>query len=120
VQHERNTGIPRSFASAIRPTSLAKNAKTRPLKERNMTVADTPIDFDYDLEEIVQMDGRRPHLKRMPDRVGVLSMLHRGAGKTPSFFDAAQIETALLARYRSDFTAGNPRGHREATEKDFE
>ena len=71
-----------------------------------MTVADTPIDFDYDLEEIVQMDGvglisLKSALKRMPDRVGVLSMLHRGAGKTPSFFDAAQIE-ALLVRYRSD------------------
>jgi hypothetical protein len=82
-----------------------------------------PVDFDYDLEEIVQMDGVGPislksALKRMPDRIGVLSMLHRDAGKNPSFFNAAQIE-ALLERYRSDFTAGNPPGHREADEDDF-
>jgi hypothetical protein len=49
-----------------------------------------PVDFDYDLEEIVQMDGVGPislksALKRMPDRIGVLSMLHRDAGKNPSF-----------------------------------
>ena len=95
----------------------------RPLKERNMTGADTPIEFDYDLEEIVQMDGvglisLKSALRRMPDRIGVLSMLHRDAGKNPSFFNAAQIE-ALLERYRSDFTAGNPPGHREADEDDF-
>jgi hypothetical protein len=82
-----------------------------------------PVDFDYDLEEIVQMDGVGPislksALKRMPDRIGVLSMLHRDAGKNPSFFNAAQIE-ALLERYRSDFTAGNPPGHREADEEEF-
>ena len=86
-------------------------------------VEDDGIGFDYDLQEIVNMDGvglvsLASALKRMPDRVGVLSMLHRGAGKTPSFFDAAQIE-ALLARYRSDFTEGNPRGHREADDDDF-
>ena len=80
---------------------------------------DDGIDFDHDLHEIVNMDGvglvsLASALKRMPDRVGVLSMLYRGAGKTPSFFDAAQIE-ALLARYRSDFTTG----HREADEDDF-
>jgi hypothetical protein len=88
-----------------------------------MAGTDTPIDFDYDLEEIVNMDGvglvsLKSALKRMPDRIGVLSMLHRDVGKNPSFFNAAQIE-ALLARYRSDFTAGNPPGHREADEDDF-
>jgi len=87
------------------------------------TGKDIPIDFDYDLEEIVQMDGvgaisLKSALKRMPDRIGVLSMLHRDVGKNPSFFNAAQIE-ALLERYRSDFTAGNPPGHREADEDDF-
>jgi hypothetical protein len=81
------------------------------------------IEFDYDLEEIVNMDGvglvsLKSALKRMPDRIGVLSMLHRDVGKTPSFFNAAQIE-ALLARYRSDFSEGNPPGHREADEDDF-
>jgi hypothetical protein len=81
------------------------------------------IDFDYDLEEIVNMDGvglvsLKSALKRMPDRIGVLSMLHRNVGKNPSFFNAAQIE-ALLARYRSDFAEGNPPGHREADEDDF-
>jgi hypothetical protein len=83
----------------------------------------TQIDFDYDIEEIVQMDGvglvsLKSALKRMPDRIGVLSMLHREAGKTPSFFNAAQIE-ALLERHRADFTAGSPPGHREADEDDF-
>jgi hypothetical protein len=87
-----------------------------------MVGTDTPIGFDYDLEEIVNMDGIGPvslksALRRMPDRIGVLSMLHP-VGKSPSFFNAAQIE-ALLARYRSDFTAGNPPGHREADEDDF-
>jgi hypothetical protein len=41
----------------------------------------------------------------MPDRIDVLSILYRDAGKRPPFFDATQIE-ALLARYRSDFTEG--------------
>jgi hypothetical protein len=81
---------------------------------------DDGIDFDYDLEEIVNMDGIGPvslksALRRMPDRIGVLSMLHREAGKNPSFFNAAQIE-ALLERYRAELTAGNPPGHREADE----
>jgi hypothetical protein len=77
----------------------------------------------YDLGEIVRMDGvglvsLKSALKRMPDRIGALSMLHRDRGKTPTFFNAAQIE-ALLARYRSDFEEGNPLGHREADEHDF-
>ena len=45
----------------------------------------TQIDFDYDIEEIVQMDGVGPvslksALKRMPNHIGVLSMLHRDVG----------------------------------------
>ncbi|SHJ46259.1 hypothetical protein SAMN05444159_0683 [Bradyrhizobium lablabi] len=81
------------------------------------------IDFDHDLEEIVKMDGvglvsLKSALKRMPDRIGALSMLHRDVGKTPSFFNAAQIE-ALVAEYCSDFRKGNPPGHREADEDDF-
>jgi hypothetical protein len=69
-----------------------------------------PIDFDHDLEEIVQMDGVGPvslksALKRMPDRIDILSILYRDVGKRPPFFDAAQIE-ALLARYRPSLTPG--------------
>jgi hypothetical protein len=69
-----------------------------------------PIDFEYDLEEIVQMDGiglvsLRSALKKMPDRIDVLSVLYRDVGKSPPFFDAAQIE-ALLARYRPDIIEG--------------
>ena len=68
------------------------------------------IDFDYDLEEIVQMDGVGPislksALKRMSDRIDVLSVLYRDFGKSPPFFDAAQIE-ALLARCRPDLIEG--------------
>ena len=79
-------------------------------------------DFEYDLEEIVQMQGvgmlrLRSALNRMPDRIAVTAMLFRDIGKAPSFFDGAQIE-ALLARHRDELNAGNPEGHREADELD--
>jgi hypothetical protein len=81
------------------------------------------INFDYDLEEIVQMVGvgsvsLKSALKRMPDHIGARSILYQDVGKNPSFFDASKIE-ALLARYRADFTDGNPPGHREADDDDF-
>jgi hypothetical protein len=81
------------------------------------------IDFNYDLEEIVQMDGVGPvslksALKRMPDPVGRYGVFHRELGKTPPFFDTFQIQ-ALLNRHRSEFNEGNPPGHREADEDDF-
>jgi hypothetical protein len=81
------------------------------------------IDFDYDLQEIVQMSGvglvsLKSALKRIPDRVGPYGVLHRERGKTPAFFDSFQIQT-LLNRYRSEFNEGNPPGHREADEDDF-
>jgi hypothetical protein len=49
------------------------------------------IDFDYDLDEMVQMEGTgtvslRTALINMPDRVGPLGVLYRDAGKTPAFF----------------------------------
>jgi hypothetical protein len=80
-----------------------------------------PLDFDYDLEEIVQMAGvgsvsLKSALKRMPDRIDARSVLWRDLGKNPTFYNAAQIE-ALLARYRSD--EGKRPGHREADEDDF-
>ena len=63
------------------------------------------IDFDYDLGEIVQMDGGpislRSALRRMPDQVGALAVLYRDMGKAPAFFDAAQINL-LRARHASD------------------
>jgi len=68
-------------------------------------MAAEPIDFEYDLDEMVQMLGGpislRTALKRMPDQIGALAVLNRDAGKTPAFFDAAQIE-ALRDRHRSD------------------
>jgi hypothetical protein len=75
-----------------------------------------PLDFDYDLEEIVQMVGVGPlplksALKRMPERIDVRSILYRDLGKNPTFFNAGQIE-ALRARYWSD--GGRRPGHREA------
>jgi hypothetical protein len=81
------------------------------------------IEFDYDLEEIVQMAGvgsitLKSALKRMPDPVGRYGVLHRGRGKAPAFFDSFQIQ-ALLNRHRSELNAGNPPGHREADEDDF-
>jgi hypothetical protein len=81
------------------------------------------IDFDYDLEEIVQMDGVGPvslksALWRMPDPIGPYGVLHRERGKTPAFFDAFRIQ-ALLNRHRSGLNEGNPPGHREADEDDF-
>jgi hypothetical protein len=81
------------------------------------------VDFDYDLDEIVQMDGRgavslRTALIHMPDRVGPLGVLWRDPGKTPAFFDADQIQ-ALLDQHRPDLEAGNPDGHREADKDDF-
>ena len=62
------------------------------------------IDFDYDLDEMVQMEGTgtvslRTALINMPDRVGPLGVLYRDAGKTPAFFNAEQIQ-ALLDEYR--------------------
>jgi hypothetical protein len=80
-----------------------------------------PLDFDYDLDEIVQMVGVGPvslrsALQRMPDRIDVRSILYRDLGKHPTFFNAGQIET-LRARYRSD--EGKRPGHREAEDDDF-
>jgi transcriptional regulator with XRE-family HTH domain len=80
------------------------------------------IDFQYDLGEIVQMQGvgllsLKSALSRMPDRIAPTGMLFREMGKEPSFFDAAQIE-ALLAKHRPELMAGNPDGHREADEHD--
>lgn len=65
-----------------------------------------PLDFDYDLEEIVQMAGvgsvsLKSALKRMPDRIDAQSVLWRDLGKNPTFYNPSQIET-LRARYRSD------------------
>ena len=56
-----------------------------------------PINFDYDLEEIVQMVGvgavsLKSALKRMQERIDVRSIPYRNLGKNPSFFNAAQIE----------------------------
>ena len=80
------------------------------------------INFEYDLDEIVQMDGKGPvslraALIHMPKRIGPLGVLHRDNGKDPAFFDAAQIQ-ALLDRHRAAL-AGIPMGHREADEDDF-
>jgi transcriptional regulator with XRE-family HTH domain len=80
------------------------------------------IDFQYNLGEIVQMQGvgllsLKSALSRMPDRIAATGMLFREMGKEPSFFDAAQIE-ALLAKHRPELAAGNPDGHREADEHD--
>jgi hypothetical protein len=81
------------------------------------------INFDYDLDEIVQIDGiglvtLRMALARMPEKVGPLGVLYRGQGKIPALFDAGQIQ-ALLDRHRAELEAGNPPGHREADEDDF-
>jgi hypothetical protein len=82
------------------------------------------IDFEYDLHEIVQMDGKglvslRTALVRMPSsRVGPLGVLWREAGKIPSFFNAEQIQ-ALFDQHKAKLEAGNPIGHREADEDDF-
>src|SRR6266576_1151293 len=78
------------------------------------------INFEYDLDEIVQMDSKGPvslrtALIHMPGRVGPSGVLYRAAGKAPAFFDAGQIQ-ALLDRHRKDLEAGNPPGHREADE----
>jgi hypothetical protein len=80
-----------------------------------------PLDFDYDLEDIVQMAGVGPvplksALQRMPDRIDVRNVLYRELGKRPTFFNTAQIE-ALRARYGSD--EGKRPGHREADDDDF-
>jgi hypothetical protein len=45
-------------------------------------------------------------------------LLYRDRGKTPAFFDAAQIE-ALVLLHRSELSEGNFPGHREADEDDF-
>jgi hypothetical protein len=81
------------------------------------------IDFEYDLHEIVQMDGKGPvslrtALIHMPSRVGPLGVLWREAGKIPSFFNAEQIQ-ALVDQHKAKLEAGNPPGHREADEDDF-
>jgi hypothetical protein len=83
----------------------------------------TMIEFEYALDEIVQMDGKgmvtlRTALINMPDRVGPLGVLYREKGKTPVLFDAGQIQ-ALLDKHRKELEAGNPPGHREADEGDF-
>ena len=81
------------------------------------------INFDYSLDEIVQMDGKGPvslrtALIHMPDRVGPLGVLYRDVGKIPAFFDAVQIQ-ALINQHKKELEAGNPVGHREADEDDF-
>jgi hypothetical protein len=81
------------------------------------------ISFEYDLDEIVQMDGKgsvalRTALMHMPERVGSPSVLHRDQGKKPAFFDAGQIQ-ALLDRHRVALEAGKPLGHRVSDEDDF-
>ena len=81
------------------------------------------INFDYDLDEIVQVDGiglvtLRKALARMPEKVGPLGVLYRGQGKIPALFDAGQIQ-ALLDRHGAELEAGSPPGHREADEDDF-
>jgi hypothetical protein len=81
------------------------------------------INFDYDLDEIVQLDGvglvtLRKALMHMPDRIGPQGVLYRGQEKVPALFDAGQIQ-ALLDRHKAELEAGNPPGHREADEDDF-
>jgi hypothetical protein len=81
------------------------------------------INFDYSLDEIVQMDGKGPvslrtALIHMPDRVGPLGVLYRDVGKIPALFDAGQIQ-ALINQHKKELEAGNPYGHREADEDDF-
>jgi hypothetical protein len=81
------------------------------------------IDFDYDLDEIVQMAGTGPvrlrtALLQMPGRVDPVSVLHRDAGKKPAFFDGGQIQ-ALLDRHQVALQAGKPLGHSVADEDDF-
>jgi hypothetical protein len=56
---------------------------------------------------------------RMPDRIGPHGVLYRDKGKTPAFFDAAQIE-ALLALHRSELNEGNLPDRRDADEIDFD
>jgi hypothetical protein len=80
------------------------------------------INFDYNLDEIVQMDGKglvslRTALIHMPDRVRPLDLLYRAAGKTPAFFDAGQIQS-LLNRRRRDLARKSP-GHREDDDDAF-
>ena len=72
------------------------------------------IDFEYDLHEIVQMDGKGPvslrtALVHMPSRLGPLGVLWREAGKIPSFFNAEQIH-ALVDQHKAKLEAGNPPG----------
>jgi hypothetical protein len=81
------------------------------------------IDFEYDLHEIVRMDGKgsvslRTALIHMPSRVGPLGVLQREPGKIPSFFNADQIQ-ALVDQHKAKLEAGNLPGHREADEDDF-
>jgi hypothetical protein len=82
------------------------------------------IDFRYDLDEIVEMSDvgqvpLRSALARMPKKVGPYGVLYRDQGKQPAFFDGEHIQL-LLDRHIKDLDAGNPQGHREADEKDFE
>jgi hypothetical protein len=72
------------------------------------------INIQYDLDEIVQMDGvglvsLRTALKRMPERIGPMGVLYRDQGKLPALFDAAQIQS-LLEKHRAELEAGNPSG----------
>jgi len=81
------------------------------------------LDFEYDLHEIVQMDGKGPvslrtALIHMPSRVGPLGVLWRDEGKIPSFFNAEQIQ-ALVDQHKAELKAGKPPGHREDDEDDF-
>jgi hypothetical protein len=81
------------------------------------------INFEYDLDEIVHvvrigLVSLGTALIQMPDRVGPHAVLYREEGRTPAFFDVAQIQ-ALLDRHRRDLEAGNPLDHREADEDDF-
>jgi hypothetical protein len=81
------------------------------------------INFDYSLDEIVQMDGKglvslKTALIHMPDQVRPLGVLYRDVGKIPALFDAGQIQ-ALINQHKKELEAGNPIGHREADEDDF-
>jgi hypothetical protein len=64
------------------------------------------INFEYSLDEIVQMDGKgsvslRTALIHMPDRVGPFGVLYRDIGKIPALFDAEQIQT-LIDRHKKE------------------
>jgi hypothetical protein len=71
------------------------------------------IDFDYDLEEIVQMDGVGPvslksALWRMPDPIGPYGVLHRERGKTPAFSTLSEFKHCLTGTDQGSMRATHP------------